>query len=93
MNLVIFHPLYINSGCNSSYSFVPIIMKLFLYGVMMCMWFGFNCLVIFFFHFFYIVNLVIFHPQHIDSGYLMSTTRTILYRFFFFFETLYMFSP
>ena len=33
----------------------------------------------FFFTFFHIVNLVIFHPQYIDSGYLVSTTpHTIL---------------
>ena len=34
----------------------------------------------FFLTFFHIVNLVIFHPQYIDRGYLMSTTpHTILY--------------
>ena len=34
----------------------------------------------FFSHFFHIVNLVIFHPQYINSGYLMITTpHTILY--------------
>ena len=33
------------------------------------MWFGYNYKNIFC-HFFYIVNLDIFHPQYIDSGYL-----------------------
>ena len=40
------------------YSFVPIIMKLcmhFFHGMRMCMWFGYNCEIIFC-HFFHIVN-------------------------------------
>ena len=46
------------------------------------MWFGYNCEIIFC-QFFHVVNLVIFHPQYIDSGYLVSTTaHTILYQFF-----------
>ena len=80
MNLVIFNPQYIDNGTscerNSSYSFVPIVLKLcicFLHGMSMCMWFGYNCYDIFY-HFFHVVNLVIFHPQYIDSGYLVSTT-------------------
>ena len=37
----------------------------------------------FFFYFFHIVNLVIFHPQYIDSGYPLSTTpHSILYQSF-----------
>ena len=48
----------------------------------MCMWFGYNCWIIFC-HFFHFVNLVIFRPQCIDSGYLVSATpHTILYRSF-----------
>ena len=48
----------------------------------MCMWFGYNCEIIFC-HFFRFVNLVIFWPQWIDSGYLVSATpHTILYQSF-----------
>ena len=54
----------------------------FHHGIRMCMWFGYNCEIIFC-HFFHFVNLVIFWPQWIDSGYLVSTTlHTILYRSF-----------
>ena len=46
------------------------------------MWFGYNCWIIFY-HFFHFVNLVIFRPQCIDSGYLVSATpHTILYQSF-----------
>ena len=38
------------------------------------MWFGYNCLIIFY-HFFHFVNLVIFRPQCMDSGYLVSATQ------------------
>ena len=56
--------------------------RCFLYGVRMCMWFGYNCWIIFY-HFFHFVNLVIFQPQCIDSGYLVSATpHTILYQSF-----------
>ena len=56
--------------------------KCFLDGVRMCMWFGYNCWIIFY-HFFHFVNLVIFRPQCIDSGYLVSATpHTILYQSF-----------
>ena len=47
---------------NSSYSFPPIVLKLFrcfLHGMKMCMWFGYNPLIIFS-HFFCFVNLVFF---------------------------------
>ena len=77
VNLVIFHPDYIDRrySCerNSSYSFVPIVLKLcmcFSHGMKMCMWTGHNCWINFC-HFFGIVNLVIFHPDYIDSGYLL----------------------
>ena len=70
---------------NSSYSFVPIFLKLytcFCHCMRMCMWFGYNCEITFC-HFFHFVNLVIFRPQCIDSGYLVSATPyTILYRSF-----------
>ena len=56
--------------------------RCFLHGVRMCMWFGYNCSIIFY-HFFHFVNLVIFRPQCIDSGYLVSATpHTILYQSF-----------
>ena len=77
VNLVIFHPDYIGRGysCerNSSYSFVPIVLKLcmcFSYGMRMCMWIGHNCWINFC-HFFDIVNLVFFHSDYIDRGYLL----------------------
>ena len=47
------------------------------------MWFGYNCWIIFY-HFFHFVNLVIFRPQCIDSGYLVSANL---------FEILHIFSP
>ena len=54
----------------------------FFHGVRMCMWFGYNCWIIFY-HFFHFVNLVIFQPLCIDSGYLVSATpRIILYQSF-----------
>ena len=54
-------------------------------GVFIMVWgcacgFGYNCKIIFY-HLFHFVNLVIFRPQCIDSGYLVSATpHTILYR-------------
>ena len=39
-------------------------------GMRMCMWIGHNCWINFCL-FFDIVNLVIFHPDYIDSGYLL----------------------
>ena len=66
--------------------FLPIFLKLcmcFCHGMRMCMWFWYNCEIIFFCHFFHFVNLVIFWPHCIDSGYLVSPTPdTILYRSF-----------
>ena len=54
----------------------------FHHGMRMCMWFGYNCEIIFC-HFFHFVILVIFLPQWIDSGYLVSATpHTNLYRSF-----------
>ena len=48
----------------------------------MCMWFKIQ-LLDYFYHFFHFVNLVIFRPQCIDSGYLVSTTpHTVLYQSF-----------
>ena len=66
------------------YCFVPIIMNIcmrfFMVSGCAC---GLVVIVRFFFHFFHIVNLVIFHPQYIDSGYLVSTNpHTILYKSF-----------
>ena len=42
----------------------------FPHGMRMCMWIGHNCWIDFC-HFFDIVNLVIFHPDYIDRGYLL----------------------
>ena len=79
------HLPWVSCERNSSYSFLLIFLKLricFLHGVRMCMWFGYNCWIIFY-HFFHFVNLVIFRPQCIDSGYLGSATpHTILYQSF-----------
>ena len=76
------HLPWVSCERNSSYSFLLIFLKLwrcFLHGLRMCMWFGYNCWIIFY-HFFHFVNLVIFRPQCIDSGYLVSATpHTILY--------------
>ena len=41
-------------------------------------------------HFLHIVNFVLFHPQSIDSGYLVNTTPHTI--FINLFETLHMFS-
>ena len=56
------HLPWVSCERNSSYSFVPIFLKLcmcFRHGIRMCMWFGYNCEIIFC-HFFHFVNLVIF---------------------------------
>ena len=46
------------------------------------MWIAHNCWISFC-HFFDIVNLVIFHPDYIDSGSLVSATPlTVLYQLF-----------
>ena len=79
------HLPWMSCEYNSCYSFLPIFLKLcrcFLHRLRMCMWFGYNCWIIFY-HFFHFVNLVIFRPLCIDSGYLVSATaHTILYRSF-----------
>ena len=70
------HLPWVSCERNSSYSFLLIFLKLcrcFLHGVRMCMWFGYNCWIIFY-HVFHFVNLVIFRPQCIDSGYLVMTS-------------------
>ena len=67
------HLTWVSCERNSSYSFVPIVLKLcmcFPHGMRMCMWIGHNCWINFC-HFFDIVNLVIFHPDYIDRGYLL----------------------
>ena len=67
------HLTWVSCESNSSYSFAPIVLKLcmcFPHGMRMCMWIGHNCWINFC-HFFDIVNLVIFHPDYIDSGYLL----------------------
>ena len=67
------HLTWVSCERNSSYSFAPIVLKLcmcFPHGMRICMWIGHNCWINFC-HFFDIVNLVIFHPDCIDSGYLL----------------------
>ena len=55
----------------------------FFHGMRMCLWLYIIFRSFFFFTFFHIVNLVIFHPQYIDNEYLVSTTpHTILYQSF-----------
>ena len=56
------HLPWVSCERNPSYSFVPIFLKLctcFRHGMRMCMWFGYNCKIIFC-HFLHFVNLVIF---------------------------------
>ena len=60
------HLPWVSYERNSSYSFVPIFLKLcmcFRHGMRMCTWFGYNCEVIFC-HFFHFVNLVIFTSMY-----------------------------
>ena len=67
------HLTWVSCERNSSYSFAPIVLKLcmcFPHGMRMCMWIGHNYWINFC-HFFDIVNLVIFHPDYIDRGYLL----------------------
>ena len=67
------HLTWVSCERNSSYSFAPIVLKLCMcvpHGMRMCMWIGHNCWINFC-HFFDIVNLVIFHPDYIDRGYLL----------------------
>ena len=79
VNLVIFYPDYIVRGyllwaqLLLQFCTCPIVFKLcmcFPHGMRMCMWIGHNCWINFC-HFFDIVNLVIFHPDYIDRGYLL----------------------
>ena len=54
---------------NSSYSFMPIHLKLYMYyghGLKICMWFGYNPWIIFC-HFFHNLNLVIFSGILVDG--------------------------
>ena len=67
------HLTWVSCEHNSSYSFAPIVLKLcmcFLHCMRICMWIGHNCWISYC-HFFDIVNLVIFHPDYIDRGYLL----------------------
>ena len=67
------HLTWVSCERNSFYSFAPIVLKLcmcFPHGMRMCMWIGHSCWINFC-HFFDIVNLVIFHPDYIDRGYLL----------------------
>ena len=87
------HLPWVSCERNSSYSFIPIFLKFcvcFRHGMRMCIWFGCYCEIIFC-HLFHFVNLVIFSPQCIDSGYLVSATpHTILYRSFWNFCTCFL---
>ena len=79
---------YVPCVRNSSYSFMPILSKLyrcFCHGLKICMWFGYYPEIIFC-HFFRNSNLVIFYAfllsKRIDSGYLVcATPPTVLCRF------------
>ena len=51
------------------------------------MWIGHNCWISFC-HFFDIVNLVIFHPEYIDRGYLLCNNNIIVGSVFVTFSTL-----
>ena len=62
----------------------------FPHGMRMCMWIGHSCWINFC-HFFGIVNLVIFHPEYIDSGYLLWA-QLLLQFCTNCFETLHVFS-
>ena len=87
------HLPWVSCERNSSYSFVLIILKFcicFLHGMKICMSFGYKCWIIFC-HFFRIVNLVIFHPQYIDSGYLLWA-QLLLQFYTDCYETLHSFS-
>ena len=67
------HLTWVSCERNSSYNYAPIVLKLcmcFPHGMRMCMWIGHNCWISFC-HFFDIVNLVIFHPDYKDRGYLL----------------------
>ena len=87
------HLPWVSCERNSSYSFVPIILKLCMclgHAMEMCIWFGYNCQHIFC-HLFNIVDLVIFHPQYIDSG--TSCEHNSSYSFIIIiFEILHVFS-
>ena len=86
------HLPWVSCERNSSYSFLPIILKLcvcFCHGMKMCMWFGYNCQIIFC-HFFHIVNSH-FSPQYIGSGYLLWA-QLLLQFYTDCFETLHVFS-
>ena len=75
-------------GRNSSYSFIPILLKLhwcFGHGLKICIWFGYNHQIIFC-YFFCKLNLAIFRALLItmwmDRRYLVGATPTVLYQFF-----------
>ena len=89
-----FHPSTFTLGVLWAQLLLQFVLKLcmcFLHGMRMCMRFGYNCYIIFC-HFFNIGNLVIFHPQYIDNGYLLWAQLLLQFctnRF----ETLYVFIP
>ena len=67
------HLTWVSCERNPFYSFAPIVLKLgmcFLHCMRICIWIGHNCWISFC-YFFDIVNLVIFHPDYIDRGYLL----------------------
>ena len=71
---------WVSCGRYSSYSFPPIVLKLFrslLHGMKMCMWFGYNPLIIFF-SLFLLCELVFFQDEMLskcpDNGYLVDAT-------------------
>ena len=80
---------WVPCGRNSSYSFPSIVFKLcrcFWHGMEMCMWFGYNTLIIFSYFFCY-VNLVSFLREMlskcIDSRYIVGASPlTVFHRMF-----------
>ena len=78
---------WVPCGRNSSYSFPPIVLKLFrcfLHGMKMCMWFGYNPLIIFF-SLFLLCELFQYEmlSKCIDSGYLVGATPLTVFHLLF----------
>ena len=84
------YKLWVPCGCNFSYSFPSIVLKLcrcFQHGMKMCMWLGI-LLWVFFSHSFCFVNFVFFFLHQmlskcIDSGYLVGTALLTVFSWLF----------
>ena len=85
------HLPWVSCERNSSYSFIPIILKLcicFRHGMKMCMWFGYNCQMI---SVTFFTLWTFFTSIYIDSGYLLWA-QLLLQFYTDCFETLHVFS-